>query len=149
MSNEVFHGIKAGLEDAIAYANGDIRESVTHRIEVDVPDVVQIRARFGFSQEAFASAMGISVYTLRGWEQGRRRPQGPSIALLQSFANRPWHSTKSSTHHIHSSCSTGCNVNKKDLRLGTGNKPLCGECAHIGRSSPVKLTGANQRQASR
>jgi putative transcriptional regulator len=37
----------------------------------------------------FAQAMGISVHTLRNWEQGRRRPEGSAIALLRIAARHP------------------------------------------------------------
>lgn len=33
--------------------------------------------------------MGISVHTLRNWEQGRRKPEGPAIALLRIAARHP------------------------------------------------------------
>ena len=59
------------------------------RIEFSPEDVQAIRARFSASQTQFASLMGISVDTLRNWEQGRRRPQGPARALLRVAAARP------------------------------------------------------------
>ena len=37
----------------------------------------------------FARAIGISVHTLRNWEQGRRQPEGPAIALLRIAARHP------------------------------------------------------------
>jgi putative transcriptional regulator len=43
----------------------------------------------GLTQEQFARAMGISVHTLRNWEQGRRQPEGPAIALLRIAARHP------------------------------------------------------------
>jgi putative transcriptional regulator len=33
--------------------------------------------------------MGISVHTLRNWEQGRRQPDGPAIARLRIAARHP------------------------------------------------------------
>jgi putative transcriptional regulator len=33
--------------------------------------------------------LGISVHTLRNWEQGRRRPDGPALALLRIAARHP------------------------------------------------------------
>ena len=42
-----------------------------------------IRLKSGMSQSAFASFMGVSVRTLQDWEQGRREPQGPAVALLR------------------------------------------------------------------
>jgi putative transcriptional regulator len=51
--------------------------------------VPTIRARLGLSQEAFATCMGVSVGTLRNWEQGRREPQGPARALLLIADRKP------------------------------------------------------------
>src|SRR5262245_27274435 len=52
-------------------------------------DVVALRRFVGLSQARFADAMGISVHTLRNWEQGRRQPDGPAIALLRIAARHP------------------------------------------------------------
>ncbi len=53
-------------------------------------DFVALRRFVGLSQTKFARAIGISVHTLRNWEQGRRRPEGPAIALLRIAARHPW-----------------------------------------------------------
>ena len=52
-------------------------------------DIVAIRRFVQMTQEEFASALGISVHTLRNWEQDRRRPEGPAIALLCIAARHP------------------------------------------------------------
>jgi putative transcriptional regulator len=52
-------------------------------------DVASLRRFVGLSQSQFAQAMGISVHTLRTWEQGRRRPEGPAIGLLRIAARHP------------------------------------------------------------
>jgi len=52
-------------------------------------DVAALRRFVDLTQEEFARAMGISVYTLRNWEQGRRRPDGPAVALLRIAARHP------------------------------------------------------------
>jgi len=52
-------------------------------------DVVALRRFVGLSQAQFARAIGISVHTLRNWEQGRRHPDGPAIALLRIAARHP------------------------------------------------------------
>lgn len=41
------------------------------------------------TQATLAMALGISVRTLQGWEQGRRRPEGPGLALLRIAARHP------------------------------------------------------------
>lgn len=52
-------------------------------------DVIALRRFVGLTQAQFAQAMGISVHTLRNWEQDRRRPEGPAIALLRIAARHP------------------------------------------------------------
>lgn len=52
-------------------------------------DIAALRRFVGLTQAQFASAMGISVHTLRNWEQGRRHPEGPAIALLRIAARHP------------------------------------------------------------
>ena len=52
-------------------------------------DVVALRRFVGLSQARFAEALGISVHTLRNWEQDRRHPEGPALALLRIAARHP------------------------------------------------------------
>lgn len=52
-------------------------------------DVAALRRFVGLTQAAFARALGISVHTLRNWEQGRRQPEGPAVALLRIAARHP------------------------------------------------------------
>ena len=52
-------------------------------------DVAALRRFVGLTQEQFARAMAISVHTLRNWEQGRRKPEGPAIGLLRIAARHP------------------------------------------------------------
>ena len=84
-----YERIRAGLEEALAFAEGKKTKSVVHNIEVPEPDVAAIRAQSGLSQNAFARSIGVAVGTLRGWEQGRRRPEGPARVLLALIAKRP------------------------------------------------------------
>ncbi|MCH9651675.1 MAG: helix-turn-helix domain-containing protein [Deltaproteobacteria bacterium] len=52
-------------------------------------DISALRQFVGLSQTRFAIALGISVHTLRNWEQGRRCPEGPALALLRIAARHP------------------------------------------------------------
>lgn len=52
-------------------------------------DIVALRRFVGLSQTEFARALEISVHTLRNWEQGRRTPDGPALALLKIAARHP------------------------------------------------------------
>jgi putative transcriptional regulator len=52
-------------------------------------DVKALRSSLGQSQAEFALMIGVSVGTLRNWEQGRRRPEGPALALLRVTTTNP------------------------------------------------------------
>ncbi len=52
-------------------------------------DIIALRNFVGLTQAEFARAMEISVHTLRNWEQGRRKPEGPALALLRIAARHP------------------------------------------------------------
>ena len=52
-------------------------------------DVIALRRFARLNQVAFAGALGISVHTLRNWEQGRCSPEGPALALLRIAARHP------------------------------------------------------------
>ena len=51
--------------------------------------VRRVRRRAGLSQAEFARRIGISVATVRGWEQGKLVPQGAARALLRVIDRVP------------------------------------------------------------
>jgi putative transcriptional regulator len=52
-------------------------------------DVATLRNFIGLTQAEFAQAIEISIHTPRNWEQGRRKPEGPALALLRIAARHP------------------------------------------------------------
>ena len=52
-------------------------------------DVAAVRKRLGVSQGVFARMFGLSVGTIRDWEQGRSQPDGPARVLLQVIDREP------------------------------------------------------------
>lgn len=58
--------------------------------ELKEPSTVKdIRAKLKLSQSAFAGLMGVSLRTVQDWEQGRRKPSGPALALLRIAEQQP------------------------------------------------------------
>jgi putative transcriptional regulator len=54
------------------------------------PDEVKaIRYKLRQTQVDFATMIGVSVGTLQGWEEGKRRPDGPAEKLLRVAARSP------------------------------------------------------------
>ena len=85
MNDENFKGMVAGLEDAIAFMQGDPSRAIVHH----AIDVQVIRMAVGKTQEQFAATYHIPLGTLRDWEQGRRVPDAPSRALLTIISRDP------------------------------------------------------------
>ena len=78
-----------GLEEIRAWKRGEVKLR-THSVELPrAADVPGIRKALGYSQEEFASLMGVSVATLRNWEQARREPHGPARSLLLVASTNP------------------------------------------------------------
>ncbi len=74
-------------EEALRFARG---EDTGARVTViEVPDVPAIRKKLGLSQEEFAQRFGVSLGTLRNWEQGVRLPEGPARVLLKVIEKEP------------------------------------------------------------
>lgn len=87
MKEELFQELLASVKQGAAIINGTLQPSRT--FEFPETEVRAIREQFGLSQNKFAHLVGISVGTLRNWEQGRRRPEGPARVLLQVAAKHP------------------------------------------------------------
>lgn len=82
---KAFDKISAGLEDAIAFAQGDVTRG---RVAKPI-DVKAIRVATGKTQPEFAKAYHLPVGTVRDWEQNRRQPDAPARVLLHMIQAEP------------------------------------------------------------
>lgn len=74
-------------QEALRFARG---EDTGARVTImESPDVPAIRKKLGFTQEEFARRFGVSIGTLRNWEQGARLPDGPARVLLTVIDREP------------------------------------------------------------
>jgi putative transcriptional regulator len=81
--------IITSLKEAIAWAGGeDVPVRVT-AVEVPTTDVRAVRRKLGLSQAQFAARFGFQPATLKNWEQGRTRPDGPARVLLAVIERHP------------------------------------------------------------
>ena len=80
MKNTAFQELLTSVRQAGQIRRGARRPSRTTTFHPT--DVQAVRAKLGASQAAFALLIGVSVATLRNWEQGRRTPDGPALALV-------------------------------------------------------------------
>jgi len=79
--------ILEGINEIKQFKAGHFELRTSELSEPSPPQV--IRLKLNLSQSAFAGLMGVSVRTLQDWEQGRRDPQGPAVALLRIAEQHP------------------------------------------------------------
>jgi len=87
MKKELFEELLESVKQGAAIMKGKMKP--LRSVEFPESEVQKIRERYGLSQDKFACLMGISVATLRNWEQGRRKPEGAARVLLRVAAEHP------------------------------------------------------------
>lgn len=80
MNVELFAELVASLKKGGSILRGEKEASRTFHL--DRLDIKRRREGYKLTQEKFAAMLGISVRTLRNWEQGRRVPEGPAMVPL-------------------------------------------------------------------
>ena len=91
-----FERIRDGLKRAVEHAEGERTLTVHEVVMPDVPkpmspaEIAALRReKIGVSQAVFAKAINSSVQTVHAWEQGRSKPAGPSLRLLELLDKNP------------------------------------------------------------
>lgn len=87
MDEKLFSQLAESMEQMGEITRGE--RDAARITKVVSEDVRQIRLASRLSQAKFAGLIGISVHTLRNYEQGRRAPQGPTQALFRAIKNDP------------------------------------------------------------
>lgn len=87
MEKKYFDALMDSLEDAAAFARGDVSRAKIVEVEDPVPtytaeDVARTRTDLKLSQRALAGVLGVSVRTVEAWEAGRNVPSGAARHLL-------------------------------------------------------------------
>ncbi len=95
--SELGESLIKGMEEALAFANGEDNGAVVH-----IPEQInvrRIRKKLNMSQNAFADYFGVSVRTVQDWEQGRRVPSGASKNFLFVIDQEPEAVRRALTRH--------------------------------------------------
>ncbi len=87
MKKELFEELLESVREGGAILHG--RKKPSRSFYVGEPNVRLLREGYGLTQARFAALMGISVATLRNWEQGRRAPEGSARVLLRVVERHP------------------------------------------------------------
>jgi putative transcriptional regulator len=79
-----------GLDEAIAFAAGDVSRSRVKTIKVpEHIDVKALRATLDLSQAEFAERFNFQLAAIQNWEQGRRFPTPSAVTLLKVIEMAP------------------------------------------------------------
>jgi putative transcriptional regulator len=87
MKEESFSELVASVKEGGAILRGERKPS--RSFHLSPLDISRIRENFDLTQVEFAALLGISVRTLRNWEQGRRVPDGAALVLLRVAEKHP------------------------------------------------------------
>jgi putative transcriptional regulator len=87
MSKKAFDQIAEGLNEALAFARGELKGATLH-VPPEI-DVRAIRGKLHLSQEDFARTFGFTIDQIKGWEQNRSRPLGGVRAYLMIIDRAP------------------------------------------------------------
>lgn len=87
MKKEMFDELLESVQEGMEILRGE--QAPSRVFTFDDLNVKELRERHGLSQPRFAEVLGISVGTLRNWEQGRRQPEGSARVLLKVVERHP------------------------------------------------------------
>ena len=55
-----FESVSKGLDEALAFANGDASHAKAHTVSVDEIDVAKLRSKISLSDAEFAKSIGVA-----------------------------------------------------------------------------------------
>lgn len=87
MNKECFDELLESVKEGADIINN--RTKASRNFEINNNSVKELRLRNKLTQDKFAQLLGISVGTLKNWEQGRRKPTGPANILLKIVDKNP------------------------------------------------------------
>jgi putative transcriptional regulator len=79
--------ILQGAREALAAIKGD--KTAVRVTIIPCIDVAEIRRRLKMTQVEFSRNFGLSLDSVKNWEQGHRVPEGPAKVLLAVIARDP------------------------------------------------------------
>jgi putative transcriptional regulator len=94
MNQGIFDLMVSGFDEAKKYRAGKkakvrVSRMAFEPIDFKPTEIRHIRSKLGLSQPTFAEFLGISVGTVRSWEQGVRKPEKSAKRLLVIAKEKP------------------------------------------------------------
>lgn len=94
-SNELVSLITEGLEDAVAYFEGDKRRAKKSTVqfielaEFNAERIKRVRKMVHLTQERLGALLGVQLDTVKKWETGVNVPRASNARLLQMLEANP------------------------------------------------------------
>lgn len=136
-----------GLEEALAFERGEIRDVRVDRVPITArqataappPEfgssrIIDLRKnKLGVSQTVFAAVLNVSPETVRAWEQGKNAPGGPALRLLEIVDRKP----------------DVVSVGKRVEAVSVKYKPARGKAFFVRSGPATKAVAAKQNPAAK
>ena len=88
MDKDLFHELEANLNEAVNVARGTSAPRSIY-IVMSPAAIKSIRQNLNMSQAVFAKTFQLSLDTVKGWEQGKRRPDTAAANYLRLIKADP------------------------------------------------------------
>lgn len=88
MDDELYEELEENLQQALKIAKGKKKPKFVYFV-LSPADIKEIRLGVNLSQAAFARTFQLSLDTVKGWEQGKRRPDAAATNFLRMIKADP------------------------------------------------------------
>jgi len=88
MDEELFEELDANLKEAVKVAKGTTAPKFVY-VVLTPAEIKTIRKSVNMSQAVFARSFQLSLDTLKGWEQGKRKPDVAAANFLRMIKADP------------------------------------------------------------
>jgi len=88
MDDKMFKELNANLKEAVKVAKGTSAPKSVY-VVLSPAEIKAIRASVRMSQAIFASSFQLSLDTIKGWEQGKRKPDAAAANYLRMIQADP------------------------------------------------------------
>ena len=90
MDDKLFKELNANLKEAVKVAKGTLAPKSVY-VVLSPAEIKAIRASVKMSQAVFARSFRLSLDTVKGWEQGKRKPDAAAANYLRMIQPDPEH----------------------------------------------------------
>ncbi len=90
MDDKLFKELNANLKEAVKVAKGTLAPKSVY-VVLSPAEIKAIRASVKMSQAVFARSFRLGLDTIKGWEQGKRKPDAAAANYLRMIQADPEH----------------------------------------------------------